>query len=149
MRACHRDGIWHNSRGAECRVGAEERGGVQNRNDQSMSEPQNAPRPVPDDVKTQATEIVRRFSEQYSLRGDCYYSVRFRGKHAFVDRSDNGRIRPICRLTYTGEMDGWEFVLYKWSSGRYDRRVTEFPGAELLDGTVEGAMRAGLEAYPR
>ena len=45
-------------------------------------------------------------------------------------------------------MDGWEFAIYKHSSERYDPDEWFFPGAGNVDGTVEGAMEAGLEAYP-
>lgn len=45
-------------------------------------------------------------------------------------------------------MDGWEFAIYKYSDNGYDPEEWGFPGAELLDGTVTGAMEAGMEAYP-
>jgi hypothetical protein len=54
----------------------------------------------------------------------------------------------MCRLTYTGKMDGWEFAIFKWSDEAYDPDEWFFPGFEEVDGTVQGAMRAGLEAYP-
>ena len=34
------------------------------------------------------------------------------------------------------------------SAIRYDAEEWLFPGSQHIDGTVEGAMRAGLEAYP-
>jgi hypothetical protein len=34
------------------------------------------------------------------------------------------------------------------SKNRYDPNEGFFPGVEYVDGTVEGAMKAGLEAYP-
>jgi hypothetical protein len=45
-------------------------------------------------------------------------------------------------------MDDWEFAIYKYSSERYDPDEWFFPGVGLVDGTIEGAMKAGLEAYP-
>jgi hypothetical protein len=42
----------------------------------------------------------------------------------------------------------WEFAIFKWSTERYDPDEWFFPGAEYVDGTVEGAMMAGLHAYP-
>jgi len=59
-----------------------------------------------------------------------------------------GRQHPIARLTYTGSTDGCEFAIYKYSDERYDADDWLFPGAGYVDGTLEGAMRAGLEAYP-
>jgi hypothetical protein len=37
---------------------------------------------------------------------------------------------------------------YKYSDERYDEEEWFFPGAGHVDGTIEGAMKAGLEAYP-
>jgi hypothetical protein len=101
---------------------------------------------IPDEIKAQVNEIVARFNEG---SGDptCFYAARFRGSYLYLDRSDFGRIGPICRLKYTGDMNNWEFAIYKYSSGRYDPHEW-FPGDEYVDGTIEGAMRAGLHAYP-
>ena len=102
---------------------------------------------IPDEIKAQVNEIVARFNEG---SGDptCFYAARFRGSYLYLDRSDFGQIGPICRLKYTGDMNNWEFAIYKYSSGRYDPDEWFFPGDEYVDGTVEGAMMAGLEAYP-
>ena len=54
----------------------------------------------------------------------------------------------ICRLSYTGKMDGWEFAIYRHSKDRYDPDEWFFPGQEKVDGTIEGAMQAGVTAYP-
>ena len=55
---------------------------------------------------------------------------------------------PVARLTYTGDMKKWEFAIFKWTRERYDPDEWFFPGSNLFDGTIEGAMKAGLEAYP-
>ena len=57
-------------------------------------------------------------------------------------------VGPICRLTYTGDMQQWEFAIYKYSDERYDPEEGFFTGAEEVDGTIEGAMCVGLKAYP-
>jgi hypothetical protein len=103
---------------------------------------------IPEEVKKQVEDIVARFNREKSRRADCYYEVRFKGKHCYLDRCDCGRTGPICRLTYTGKMDKWDFAIFKWSDERYDHEEWMFPGSEHLDGTVEGAMEAGLDAYP-
>jgi hypothetical protein len=102
---------------------------------------------IPDDIKAQVNEIVARFNEG-SGDPDCFYAARYRGIYLYLDRSDFGQIGPICRLKYTGDMDNWEFAIYKFSSERYDPEEWFFPGDEYVDGTVEGAMMAGLYAYP-
>jgi hypothetical protein len=106
-----------------------------------------AKRPIPDEVKAQVNEIVARFNEG-SNDPTCYYVARFRGPYLYLDRSDFGQIGPICRLKYTGDMDNWKFAIFKWSTERYDPDEWFFAGAEYVDGTVEGAMTAGLHAYP-
>jgi hypothetical protein len=45
-------------------------------------------------------------------------------------------------------MDDWEFAIFKYSDKCYDTDEWMFPGSGHVNGTVEGAMRAGLEAYP-
>ena len=102
---------------------------------------------IPDDVKEKVLEIVERFNRKHSRRSDCFYSARFKGKYLYLDRSDYGNIGPICRLKYTGKMDDWDFAIFKWSSERYDPEEWMFPGNDLVDGTIESAMKAGLEAY--
>jgi len=103
---------------------------------------------IPEEVRKDVEAIVERFNRENSARDDCCYLARFRGKHCYLDRADYGQLGSICRLTYTGKMDDWEFAIFRWSSERYDPDEWFFPGSELVDGTVEGAMRAGLEAYP-
>jgi len=59
-----------------------------------------------------------------------------------------GRLGPICRLTYKGKMNGWNFAIFKWSTETCDPDEWMSPGSDLVEGTVEGAIRAGLETYP-
>ena len=103
---------------------------------------------IPDTVKEEVENIVDRFNRRKLVRDDCYYEARFKGRFLYLDRCDYGRLGPICRLTYTGNMSEWEFAIFKWSSEKYDPDEWMFPGTEQLDGTIEGAMKAGLEAYP-
>jgi hypothetical protein len=44
-------------------------------------------------------------------------------------------------------MNDWDFAIYMYSDNRYDSEEWFFPGAELVDGTVTGAMKAGMNAY--
>ena len=106
------------------------------------------PSKITQEVKDKAKAIIEQFNRENSQRDDCFYTARFRGKYLYLDRSDYGRIGPIARLTYSGDFENWDFAIFKWSSERYDPDEWMFPGAGLLDGTIEGALRAGLEAYP-
>lgn len=38
--------------------------------------------------------------------------------------------------------------MFKYSSETYDPNEWMFPGQELLDGTIEGALQAGMKIYP-
>jgi hypothetical protein len=51
-------------------------------------------------------------------------------------------------LEYNGEMDNWSFAVFRYSRENYDPEEWMFPGAEELDGTIEGALRAGMQIYP-
>ena len=44
-------------------------------------------------------------------------------------------------------MKRWHFAIYKYSSECYDPEEPWFPGAELLDGTVEQALKVGMQAH--
>ena len=104
-------------------------------------------RGIPDKVKTDVAAIVQHFNTTVIRNPHCVYVPRYRGKFLYLDRQDDGRLSPICRLEYTGNMEDWSFAIYKYSDERYDEEEWFFPGAEHVDGTLEGAMKAGLEAY--
>jgi len=55
---------------------------------------------------------------------------------------------PVSRMEYFRDINEWEFAIFKWSSEIYDPEECFSPGSELVDGTVEGAMKAGMRAYP-
>ena len=105
-------------------------------------------RGIPDAVKTEVATIVQHFNTTVIRNPRCLYVPRYKGKFLYLDRQDYGRLHPICRLEYTGTMEDWSFAIYKYSDERYDTEEWFFPGAEHVNGTVEGAMKAGLEAYP-
>ena len=77
------------------------------------------------------------------------YVPRFQGAFLYLDRINyRGKPTKICRLKWTGDIDRWEFAIFRYSREFYDPDEWMFPGAGEVDGTVEGAMRAGMEAYP-
>ncbi len=102
---------------------------------------------IPETVRQQVEEIVAQFNKS-ELNSKVYYVASFRGKHLYLARHSYGRSGPICRLTYDGAMNNWEFAIYKYSDNGYDPDEWFFPGSEHLNGTIEGALRAGLQAYP-
>ena len=101
------------------------------------------------EIKLEADAIVARFNvEQLKGKPWAHYVTNYRGAHLYLGHQLGGKFGPICRLTYTGDMSKWDFAIYKYSGGHYDPEEWMFPGAEEVDGTIEGAMRAGLKAYP-
>ena len=114
----------------------------------TSSKKRSARQGIPAEVKTQVEDMVARFHATELRDPRCRYVPRYRGKFLYLDREDYGRLHPICRLEYTGKMDDWSFAIYKYSDERYDDQEWFFPGSGHVDGTIEGAMRAGLEAYP-
>jgi hypothetical protein len=78
------------------------------------------------------------------------YVPRFRGAFLYLDRIGwNNLPFEVCRLKWTGNMEDWEFAIYRHSRDFYDPDEWFFPGSGEVDGTVEGAMRAGMKAYPQ
>jgi len=103
---------------------------------------------IPDEVKKETLETIKRFNRKYLAKSDHRYLARFHGQFLYLDRDDFGDVGPICRLEYKGGKVPWEMAIYKYSSDCYDPDECWFPGAELVDGSVEGALKAGMEAYP-
>jgi hypothetical protein len=103
---------------------------------------------IPDAVRAEVEARVTTFNQEVVKNPYRFFSVRFRGKYIYIDRDNYGFVSQRARLTYTGDIEQWKFAIYKHSDGRYDPREWMFPGAEYLDGTVEGALRAAMEAYP-
>ena len=114
----------------------------------SPSTKRSTTRGIPDEVKTDVAAMVAHFNTTAIHNPLCVYVPRYKGKFLYLDRRDYGRLSPICRLEYTGNMQKWSFAIYKYSDEHYDEEEWFFPGAEHVNGTIEGAMQAGLEAYP-
>ena len=99
------------------------------------------------EVKEKVQEIIDKFNHDEGAKRPAFYSARFRGRYLYLDRDDGNGPSPICRLEYTGDMSDWNFAIYRYSIMRYDSEECWFPGDEEVDGTVEGALRAGMLAY--
>ena len=101
---------------------------------------------ITDEVKGKVNEIVSTYNQGKRNR----YTARFQVSKGFLflDREDGGqKASKICRLKYKGKMDDWDFSIYKYSSSSYSPDECFFRGEEFIDGTIEGAMKAGDEAY--
>jgi hypothetical protein len=114
---------------------------------------------IPLEIQTEVQKLIDKFNRQHFKEVDPVmraffgntvkpgYSARFKGKYLYLDRNDHIKPSPICRLTWNGKMDNWDFAIYKYSDNCYDPEEWFFPGEEYVDGTVTSAMKAGMEAY--
>ena len=103
---------------------------------------------IPEKIRKHVDEIVKALNQKMSKDPRCFYTTKFKGTYPYLDRVDYEVTTHICRLKFMGRIDNWEFAIYKYSDNGYDPDEWMFPGTEQIDGTIEGAMKAGLEAYP-
>ncbi|MCK5135428.1 MAG: hypothetical protein KAR19_06530 [Bacteroidales bacterium] len=105
---------------------------------------------IPKEIQQEAVGIIEEFNRSH-FRGrtdSVAYFAETKGNFLYLKRHEFGKISPVARLTYTGDMKEWEFAIFKWTREQYDPDEWFFPGSSLFDGTIEGALKAGLEAYP-
>ncbi len=103
---------------------------------------------IPAEAREEALRIIAKFNQEELVDSDCRYVPRFRGKYLYLDREDFGELGHICRLEYRKRKPHWIIAIYKYSTDRYDPEECFFFGSDLVDGTIEGALKAGMEAYP-
>ncbi len=105
---------------------------------------------IPKEIQQEAGRIIEEFNgRHFRDRSDrVAYFAEIKGKFLYLKRHEFEKISPVARLTYTGDIKKWEFAIFKWTREQYDPDEWFFPGSNLFDGTIEGAMKAGLEAYP-
>ncbi len=125
---------------------------------------------IPFEIQQQVNQAV----ETYNKSKKTNYKVSFKGKYCYLSRMDNRNSEAdamlmaakrlglpvnlfkqapnvetkIGRLEWTGDMGKWGFAVFKYSRETYDADEWMFPGSGLLDGTIEGAMKAGHKIYP-
>jgi hypothetical protein len=126
-------------------------------------------------IPIEIQEQVKQSVEKYNSANRANYQVTFKGKYCYLSRMDNRNTieadamlmaakelglpvnlfnqaptveTKIGRLEWTGDMGKWGFAVFKYSRETYDADEWMFPGSDLLDGTIEGAMKAGHKIYP-
>ncbi|MFP4225480.1 MAG: hypothetical protein ACLFRF_02020 [Desulfobacterales bacterium] len=102
---------------------------------------------IPAFVRNVVEQAVEDFNRDEISGSGKTYHVRFQGCYVYVDRDDGIGPCPVFRLEYTGDLSDWGFAIYKYSADDYDEEENFFPGVDQLDGTIEGALRAGMKAY--
>lgn len=102
------------------------------------------------EIKEKVSAIIDGFNKMHfkDYDGSVYYLPAYKGRFLYLHRFEFDDVVPVLRLTYTGDMNDWEFAIYKFTQEAYDPEECFFPGFEKVDGTLGGAMLAGLEAYP-
>ena len=101
------------------------------------------------EVQAKIAERIAVFNKKYLEKKNCRYCPNIKGKFIYLMRSlPNNSWEPVCRLTYNGDLENMDFAIYKYSTEKYDPTECFFDGVDRVDGTLEGAMKAGLEAYP-
>jgi hypothetical protein len=100
------------------------------------------------ELKEELQNEVDRLNKKLSTGSKrVVYHCRFSGAYMYLDYQGHQRKEKRVRLKYNGKMDNWDFAIFRWSSETYDEDCFFFSGAEELDGTIEGAMKAGYLAY--
>lgn len=122
---------------------------------------------IPQEVQDAALASLAAFNRSNQVE----FVLVFRGRFAYLSRIGNVRKggfltkiwndtvkfstesaaieTKIGRLEWTDE--NWEFAPYLYSREAYDLRPGAYlymPGGEFLNGTIEGALRAGMHLYP-
>ncbi len=100
------------------------------------------------EIQSKIKEKVDAFNQKHLTKVRAKYTPRISGKFIYLDRMVTAGNGKICRLIFDGDLENMDFAIYKYSTETYDPKCWLFPGQTYVDGTLEGAMQAGLEAYP-
>jgi hypothetical protein len=104
---------------------------------------------IPEDIKKKADKIIADFNlTNFEKDSDIGYYPVYKSDFLYLNRREGENEEPIARLRYNGKINKWDFAIFKWSNERYDPDEFFFPGSQHLNGTIEGALKAGTEAYP-
>ncbi|NGX64010.1 MAG: hypothetical protein KR126chlam6_01434 [Candidatus Anoxychlamydiales bacterium] len=101
---------------------------------------------VPIALQSMLQNRVNAFYKQKFLK--YHYYVDARGKFIYLYRLMPKGIQRLGRLTYLGDPENMEFTIFNDLSEKYDPKKRLFSGSVYLDGTIEGALKAVVEAYP-
>ena len=102
------------------------------------------PLSIQSDLQIRADIFRRKFLPKVSWR----FIADARGKFIYLRRlMHDGFCQNLGRLTYSKSIAKMPFAIFRNCTEKYDSK-TDFPGAHHLDGTLEGALQAIIEAYP-
>ncbi len=103
---------------------------------------------IPIEIQGDLQNRADIFREDFVPKVSWRFIADARGKFIYIRRymSDGSR-QNLGRLRYSGDVNQMTFAIYKYKTEKYELKA-DFFGASHLDGTLEGALRAILEAYP-
>lgn len=99
---------------------------------------------IQSDLQDRADSCLNEMLPKVNWRiyADC------RGKFVYIRRGmPDGTWHNLARMIYDGDANNMPFALFRWTTEKYDAKAV-FPGAQYLDGTIEGAIKAILAVYP-
>ncbi len=103
---------------------------------------------IPKEVKEQFLKEVEVYNAKTLAKVSYKYALSMRSRFVYLDLVyPNGMTSKVARLSYNGDIDDMVFAIFKYSSERYDQEEWMFPGSECVDGTLKGALNAGIRAY--
>jgi len=104
---------------------------------------------ISDEIKEQVQKIVDEYNRTDLRKLGCKFVCSYKSKFLYLSLDEGfPQLAPTIRLKFTGDIKKWEFAIFKWSSETYTTDYFFIPGSEFVDGTVLGAMKAGIAAYP-
>ena len=104
---------------------------------------------VPIRVQSEIMDRVQKFNRKYLSEEKSQYYSDARGKFIYFRRTiNNGYFEGVFRLTYVEGLKNMPFALYRRDTGKYDANAHGFFGEEFVNGTIEGALTAGIMVYP-
>jgi hypothetical protein len=104
---------------------------------------------VPIDIQSALGDRATNFCKNELARARYRFFTDARGKFIYLIRvSSDGSLQRLGRLTYEGDTENMEFAIFKSRTGKYDSKERSFPGSQHLNGKIEGALKALVEAYP-
>jgi len=122
---------------------------------------------IPKDVQKEVLQIVDSFNSENKTS----FEMDFRGAFAYLVKLDEQPMAHIFRqmitqktgsppiqgdmifetklgrLTYNGQMDNWDFAIFKHNKESNNSDDWIFSGAKELDGTIKSALKVGQELY--
>lgn len=84
-------------------------------------------------------EALEHLHNEIVAIGDPGLDVTNNGRFCYVSHAG----KPLCRLGYRGEVQIWDFAIYRYSRQAYDTSFEIFP----LFGEVGECVRKALDAY--